>query len=170
MRRETELVLEGGLFAGLIGYFTIVLFFVVVNIVGGHSPFETAALLGSALFFGLQDPSRLEITPAAVLTFNMVHALVMLVIGFITSWLVTKSEQYPVSQYVVLVALVFVGFHLFGAVYFFASPLMGSGAWLPIAVASIAAAIAMGGYLLWLHPALRQQLRQVPMGEVPHTS
>lgn len=170
MRRETEVILEGGLFAGLIGYFTIVLFFAVFNLIGGHSPFETAALLGSALFFGLQDSSQLQITPAAVLTFNMVHALVMLAVGFATSWLVSKSEKYPVSQYVVLVALVFVGFHLFGAVYFFASPLMGSGAWFPIVIASIAAAMAMGGYLLWLHPALRQQLRHIPMGEVPHTS
>jgi hypothetical protein len=143
-----------------------VLFFVLVNLVGGHSPFETAALLGSALFFGLKDPSQLVITPGAVLTFNMVHALVMLAVGFVGSWLVAKSEKYPISHYAVLVALIFVGFHLFGAVYFFASPLMGSGAWLPIAVASIAAAITMGAYLLWLHPALRQQLRQIPMGAV----
>ena len=167
MRKETEIVLQGGLFAGLIGYFTIVLFFVVFNLVGGHSPFYTAALLGSALFFGLQDPALLQITPAAVLTFNMVHALVMLAVGFVTSWLVGKSEKYPVSHYAVLVALIFVGFHLFGAVYFFASPLMGSGAWLPIALASVAAAFTMGGYLLWLHPALRNQLTRIPMGEVP---
>jgi len=109
------------------------------------------------------------VTPAAVLTFNMVHALVMLVVGLVTSWLVTKSEKYPLGYYALLVALIFVGFHLFGAAYFFASPLMGSAAWLPIAVASICAAITMSAYLLWFHPALRQQLRRVPMGEVPHT-
>ncbi len=170
MRKETEVILQGGLFAGLIGYFTIVLFFAAINVVGGHSPFQTAALLGGALFFGLEDPAQFVITPAAVLTFNMVHALVMLAVGFVASWLVAKSEKYPVSQYAVLVALVFVGFHLFAAVYLFASPVLGTGAWLPIAVASIAAAITMGGYLLWLHPALREQLRSVPMGEVPHTS
>lgn len=169
MRKETEVILQGGLFAGLIGYFTIVLFFAVFNVVTGHSPFYTAALLGSALFFHLQDPAQLQITPAAVLTFNMVHALVLLAVGFVTSWLIGKSEKYPVGQYAVLVALIFVGFHLFGAVYFFASPLMGSGAWLPIALASVAAACTMGGYLLWLHPALRQQLQRIPMGEVPHT-
>lgn len=169
MRKETEVILQGGLFAGLIGYFTIVVFFALVNLVGGHSPFQTAALLGSALFFGLEDPTQLQITPAAVLTFNMVHALVMLAVGFVASWLVAKSEKYPLSHYAVLVALIFVGFHLFAAVYFFAAPLMGSSAWLPIAVASVAAAITMGWYLLWLHPALRQQLRQIPMGEVPGT-
>lgn len=169
MRKETEIILEGGLFAGLIGYFTIVLFGAVVNVAGGHSPFQTAALLGSALFFGLRDASQLEVTPAAVLTFNMVHALVMLAAGFVMSWLVAKSEKYPLSHYAVLVALVFIGFHLFGAAYFFASPLLGPGSWLPIGLAGVAAAITMGGYLLWLHPALREQLRHIPMGEVPHT-
>lgn len=170
MRKETEVILQGGLFAGLIGYGTIVVFFAVFNLIGGHSPFQTAALLGSALFFGLRDPGQLVVTPAAVLTFNMVHALVMLAVGFLTSWLVAKSEKYPVFQYVVLVVLVFVGFHLYAAVYFFASPIMGSGAWLSIALASIAAAVTMGWYLLWIHPSLRRQLRDVPMGEVPGTS
>ena len=167
MRRETELVLRGGLFAGLIGYFTIVLFFAAYNVIGGNSPFETAALLGGALFFGLRDPAQLAVTPETVLTFNMVHALVVLGIGFLTSWLIAKAEKYPISQYAVLIALLFVGVHLFAAVYIVASPLMGSGAWLPIALASVAAAITMGWYLLWVHPALRQQLRDIPMGEVP---
>jgi hypothetical protein len=169
MRKETETILQGGLFAGLIGYFTIVLFMAVVNMLGGESPFQTVALLGSALFFGLRDASQLEITPAAVLTFNMVHALVMLAAGFVMSWLIAKSEKYPVTHYAVLVALVFVGFHLFGAAYFFASPLMGPASWLPIGLAGVAAAVTMGGYLLWLHPALRDQLKHIPMGEVPHT-
>jgi hypothetical protein len=167
MRTETEVVLRGGLFAGLIGYFTIVLFFATYNVIGGHSPFETAALLGGALFFGLRDPAQLVVTPATVLTFNMVHALVMLGIGFLTSWLVAKSEEYPLSQYAVLVALVFVSVHLFVAVYIFASPVMGSDAWFPIALASVAAAVTMGWYLLWIHPALRHQLRDLPMGDVP---
>jgi hypothetical protein len=167
VRTENEVVLRGGLFAGLIGYFTIVLFFGAYNVFGGRSPFETAALLGGALFFGLRDPAQLVVSPATVLTFNMVHALLMLGIGFLTSWLIAKSEKYPISQYVVLMALLFVGVHLFAAMYFFASPLMGSGAWFPIAVASVAAAVAMGWYLLWIHPALRHQLRDLPMGDVP---
>jgi hypothetical protein len=167
MRQETAVTLRGGLFAGLIGYFTIVVFFVVLNLIGGRSPFYTAALFGSALFFGLRDAAQLQITPAAVLAFNMVHALVMLAIGFLVSWLVAKSEKYPLSQYAVLVALIFVGFHLFVAVALFAMPLMGALGWVQLAVASAAAAIAMGWYLLRIHPLLRRELRDLPMGDVP---
>lgn len=167
MRQEQAVILRGGLFAGLIGYVTIVVFFAALNLISGHSIFYTAALLGSALFFELRDPTLLEITPAAVLTFNMVHLLVMMAVGFLMSWLIAKSEKYPLTQWAVLVALIFVGFHLFGAVVLFASPLMGSLAWIPIGLASAAAAVAMGWYLVRLHPFLREELRQVAMGDVP---
>lgn len=169
MRKETEVILRGGLFAGLIGYFTIVVFFAAVNLVAGRSPFHTAALFGSAMFFGLKDPAALVLTPAAVLTFNMVHALVMLAAGMVTSWLVALSEKYPVTQWAVLVALIFVGFHLFAAVQLFATPLMGALGWIQITAASVAAAGAMAWYLLGIHPQLRRELRDIAMGEVPPT-
>jgi hypothetical protein len=167
MRQETAVTLRGGLFAGLIGYCTIVVFFVVLNLIAGRSPFYTAALFGSALFFGLRDAADLQITPAAVLTFNMVHALVMLAVGFVASWLVSKGEKYPLSQYAALLVLIFVGFHLFAAVVLFAMPLRGPLGWVQIALASAAAAVAMGWYLLRIHPLLRAELRDLPMGDVP---
>jgi predicted tellurium resistance membrane protein TerC len=102
-----------------------------------------------------------------VLAFNMVHALVMLAVGFVASWLVALSEKYPLSQYAVLVALIFVGFHLFAAVLLFAMPLLGALGWVPLAISSAAAAVAMGWYLLRIHPALRAELKNIPMGTVP---
>lgn len=167
MRQETAVTLRGGLFAGLVGYGTIVLFFAILNVVVGRSPFYTAALLGSALFFGLRDAAHLEVTPAAVLAFNMVHAVVMLAVGFLASWLVAQGERHPVSQWAVLVALIFVGFHLFAVVALFAMPLMSAAGWVQLVLASAAAAIAMGWFLLRIHPRLRAALREIPMGEVP---
>ena len=167
MRAEREIMLRGGLFAGLIGYGTIVAFFAVLNVIAGRSVFYTAALFGSALFFGLEDPASLEITPAAVLTFNMVHMLVMLATGMATSWLFAKSEKYPLTQWAVLVALIFIGFHLFAAVALFAAPLLGSFGWAEVLMASVLAGVGMAWYLLRLHPFLRRELREIAMGEVP---
>jgi hypothetical protein len=39
--------------------------------------------------------------------------------------------------------------------------------WWHIGIASLAAAIGMGWYLLASHPFLRRELREVPMGDVP---
>jgi hypothetical protein len=170
MRKQTGDVLLSGLYTGLIGYFTIVVFFAVLNVVAGRSPFHTAALLGSTLFFDLRHPADLIVTAPPVLAFNMVHALVLLAAGGVMSWLVALGERYPVSQWAVLVALIFVGFHLFAAIQLFAAPLMGALGWLQITAASVAAAAAMGWFLLERHPMLRRELHDFTMGDVPPTA
>ncbi len=167
MRAESKLTLTGGLYAGLIGYGTVVVVVAVMNVLGGRSPFHTAALFGSALFYGLDDPAQVHITAGPVLSYNMVHMLVFLGLGLIASWLVTLAEKYPTAQYVVLVVLVAVAFHVFAGLVFFASPLLGRGAWTIIGIGTVAGAVLMGGYLFWLHPALRRELRDIPMGDVP---
>lgn len=165
MRAETKLVLNSGLFAGLLGYATIVVFFVLLNLLVGRSIFYTAALFGSAMFYGLEDPAQLVVAPGPVLSFNMVHLLTFLAVGFVTSWLVEEAEEHPAARYVILVALIFIAAHLYAALLLFAQPLMASSAWWQIGIASLAAAAAMGWYLLRLHPRLRRELREIPMGE-----
>lgn len=166
MRTETRLVFGHGLAAGLIGYATVVVFFGVVNLLAGRSVFYTAALLGSALFQGLRDPSLLEITPGTVLTYNMVHALVFVGLGMLASWLVAKTEQFPVLWLLILLGLIFVAVHVYTALVFSAEPLMGGVAWWQVGLSSLAAAFLMGWYLLTQHPALRQELKEIAASDV----
>jgi hypothetical protein len=165
MRAATKQAWTGGLYAGLLGYLVVVVFLALVNLLAGRSPFYTAALFGSALFYGLRDPAALVITPGAVLTYNMVHALAFLVLGQVVSWLVTEAERHPVLRYVVLVALIFVAVHVYGFLLLFAHPLLAGAAWWQLGAASVLAAAAMGGYLLWAHPALRKSLAEMPIGD-----
>ena len=165
MRPETKLMLRGGLFAGLLGYGTVVVVFAAANVLGGRSPFHTPAMLGSAMFYGLQDPATLVVTPGPVLAYNMVHVLAFVVLGMLAAWLVAVSERYPAARFLALFVLVFVGGHVYAALLIFAEPLLRGSAWLVIAVASIAAAVVMGWYLLRLHPSLRSGLSEVPLGE-----
>ncbi len=167
MRAESKRVLLGGLYASLIGYGTAVVVVAAINVLAGRSPFHTAALFGSVLFYGLEDPARLHVAAAPVLAYNMLHMLVFLGLGFLASWLVTLAEKYPTAQYFVLVVLVAVGFHVFAGLLFFASPLLGNGAWLVVGLGTLAAAATMGWYLFRLHPALRRELREIPMGDAP---
>ena len=166
MTETTKLVLVGGLVSGLIGYGTVVLVVSLLNVLGGRSPFYTAAMFGSALFYGLRDPMSLVIDPGPVLAYNMVHLLAFLGIGFLASWLVALAERYPAAQYMMLVALIFVAFHIFAALMLFAEPLLGGSAWLTVGVAGVAAVLLMGWYLLKTHPLLKAALEQIPMGEV----
>lgn len=165
MRAETRTVLAGGLFAGLLGYVVVVVVMAVLNVVAGRSAFYTAAMFGSAIFYGLEDPAALQIAPGPVLAYNMLHVLAFLALGLLTSWLVAKAEAYPIARFVILFVLIFVAAHVYGAGVIFAQPLLGPSAWWELGVGSVAAAVAMGWYLLRLHPALRRGLREIPMGE-----
>lgn len=170
MRVQTRDTLIGGLWAGLIGYGAVVVVVGLLNLLAGRSAFYTAALFGSALFYHLQNPALLDVSPGPVLAYNMVHMLAFLVIGYFASWLVALAERFPTAIYLILVLLLFVGFHVYFALALLARPLLGEVAWWQIGAGSFAAVVGMGWYLLTAHPALRRELRDIPMGEVPPTS
>ncbi|HEY7684859.1 MAG TPA: hypothetical protein VH833_02010 [Gemmatimonadales bacterium] len=167
MRAQTRDTLIGGLWAGIIGYGAVVVVVALLNVLSGRSPFHTAALFGSALFYHLRDPAALIVAPGPVLAFNMVHMVVFLGLGLFCSWLVSLAERFPTTQYLVLVLLLFVAFHVYFAMAFLTRPLLGEVVWWHIGVSSLAAAIGMGWYLLAAHPLLRRELNELPMGEAP---
>ena len=115
----------------------------------------------------MSDPAQLEITPAPIFAYNMVHMLAFLVLGLLASWLVSKAEQYPAAQFFILFLLIFVAAHTYAALLFFARPLLGSSSWWEIGIASAIAAGAMAWYLWRKHPLLRRELSEIPMGAVP---
>jgi hypothetical protein len=164
MRTHTRRALADGLFTGLIGYATVVAVFAALNLLAGRSPFFTPALFGSALFYGLEDASDLRIMAGPVLAYNMVHVLGFLAIGMWSSWLVTQADRHPVFRYLVGFTLVFTAAHVYAALVLFAIPLVDGGDALGIGASSVAAATAMGWYLMRRHPALRWRLGAVPLG------
>jgi hypothetical protein len=165
MRDSTERVLTEGLFTGLIGYGTAIVVIAAVDLMAGRSPFYTPALFGATLFYRLDDPYALIVSPGPVLAYNMVHLVAFLGLGLAAAWSARLAERYPSAQYLVLVLLLFVAFHVYAALLFFAQPLLGSAGWWKLGAGSVAAAIAMGVFLLRRHELLRRELREIPMGE-----
>ena len=165
MRDDTERLWSEGLFTGLVGYATTLAVVGVVDLVAGRSMFYTPAMFGATLFYGLADPYVLVVVPGPVLAYNMVHLLVFLVLGLAAAWCVGLAERHPTALYLVLVLLLFVAFHLYVALLFFAQPLLGAEGWWKLGLGSVAAAITMGMFLLVRHDLLRRELREIPMGE-----
>jgi hypothetical protein len=165
MRTETKRVLAGGLFAGLIGYAAVVVLFAVINLAAGRSPFHTPAVFGAALFYGLDDPSSLRITAGPVLAYNMVHILAFAALGLLGSWLAAQAERHPAVRFAVLFLLLFVAGHLYVALLIFAQHLLTGAVWLQVGFVSVAAAVAMGWYLLAVYPVLRADLTSIPLGD-----
>lgn len=157
MKSERSWVVEG-LVAGLIGYGTVVVLFALVNLLGGETLFHTPALLGSALFFGLRDPSALVPGPAPVIAYNGVHILVSLLIGLGASWLVFQTERNRPLWF--LVFFVFLAGFIYSLVVMgvFAAEIVHVLSWPVILAANIAAGITAGGYLWRRHATLLKEL------------
>ncbi len=87
MKPEKSEVFAQGLVAGFLGYATVVGFFALLNALAGKSVFFTAALLGSALFYGARDLAHVAVAAGPVLSYNGVHLLVFVAFGVAAAWL-----------------------------------------------------------------------------------
>jgi hypothetical protein len=153
MRTENSWILEG-LLAGLIGYVTVVVVFGVLNLISGKALFHTAALLGSALFYGTRDAAQVAAGPGPIFAYNGVHILASLLIGLGAAWLIFQTDKNR--------PLWFVAFFIFLAGFIISLAVMGIFtaelvhllSWSLILVANLAAGVTAGGYLWWRHSRL----------------
>jgi hypothetical protein len=149
-------ILGTGLVAGCLGYATIVAIFAAANLLAGRSPFHTAAVLGGALFQGVQDPSRVTVAPSHVLAYNGLHLLVFLLLGLVGSWLASIADRGFHLWFVALFWFLFIAFHLTAAVQGLATPLRSALPNAAVWAAGLAASVVMAAYLVRVHPGLRR--------------
>lgn len=160
---ERRSIFFEGLALGVIGYLTIAVFFAVVNLMGGHSPFRTAAVLGQSLVSGAAE-GPVDFRP--VVAYNALHAIVFVGIGLAVAWLVAQAERHP--QFWLLVFLLAVIGMMLMVPFFFlvAVPAAAALPWWSVIVANLLAAIAMGVYLARQHPGLGGRIAAQPDGTV----
>ena len=157
MKASSSWVPEG-LVTGLIGYVTVVALFGVLNLLAGEAIFHTAALLGSALFFGLRDASALTTDPGPIIAYNGIHIFVSLLIGLGASWLVFQADKNRPLWFVVF--FVFLAGFIYSLVIMgvLAAELVPLLSWPVILVANLAAGATAGGYLWLRHRKLLTEL------------
>jgi hypothetical protein len=154
--REHQTIKEG-LVGGLLGAMAVMAWFLVIDIARGQLMFTPAAL-GSAIFFGARGVAEVQITPATVFGYTLLHLAAFLAVGFLASALAIAEEKEP---HVLLgVGLLFVTFEvlLIGLLAIAASWLLDALNWWAILTANLIAAGVMGAYLWHEHPKLREEL------------
>lgn len=103
-------VLREGLVAGLLGYLAVVVVVALLDLVRGRAAFDTARVLGTALF---GDPEGTGWGP--VFAWNGVHLLASLAVATLGAGLVLASEHYRGFWYFALMALITVAVGAIGA-------------------------------------------------------
>jgi hypothetical protein len=152
-----------GVIVGLLGASAIAVWFLIVDAVA-REPFFTPAMLGSALFVGLDDPLAVELAVAPVLAYSMVHVLSFVVVGLLASALACQAERSPSTLFLAVVLFAVFGFGFFTIWTILGPPILGALAWWSVAIGNGIAALGMGYYLWRRHPRLREQLAAHPLG------
>ena len=160
MKRQTAEAAVQGLVAGLIGYLTVALLFAALNVIAGRSPFYTAAAMGSSLFYGATGPADVLIEPGPIIAYNGIHMLSLLIIGWISAFLLTQIEEHHGLWYFVF--FVFLAGFLYSLVLvgIVGSEIMGAVSWWAVVVSNFLWATTMGWYLLMMHSRLLGELQR----------
>ena len=158
-------VVRDGLIVGLIGYAAVALFYSIFDLFAARGALHTVNMLGRALFRGLRDPSVLLFPVqndwTAILSYNAMHLIVALAIGFFVAWLVASAEEKPAQRPTVRVLIVAGYLVTVIVVGVLTSPIRELLPWWSIMVANAAAAAMAGAYLVARHPGLWRRVALV---------
>ncbi|MGH7652347.1 MAG: hypothetical protein ACREMS_10970 [Gemmatimonadaceae bacterium] len=160
--RDHQFIREG-VITGCIGATAIALWFLVVDVVGGH-PFYTPDFLGQGLVSVLGKTSMPDTRFVHVAAYTVFHYLAFILVGILLTVIVHQAARTPGILAGLLVALVVMtmGFYMIAAA--FAHSALGGLAWPQIFIANIIAAILMLGYLWRTHPLLSGHLKRALEG------
>ena len=106
-------IMREGFLAGLIGAAAVAVWFLLIDVLAGQ-PFYTPAMLGSALFWSLRDPSLVEITFPAVIGYTLLHVVLFSLAGTVAAALAAMVDKFPTTLFLVIVffAIFEVGFYI----------------------------------------------------------
>ncbi len=143
---------------GLLGAATIMIWFLILDVVNGR-PLYTPTVLGTALV--QHGPVSLDDAPvsvAMVLLYTLVHVLAFCVIGYVAAWLFAVAERHPTYIFGLLLFIIFF-FCGFVSVMLLAEPTVLEVLTVPAVLAgNLLAAFVLGRYLWRRHPLDLRQL------------
>jgi len=122
-------------------------------------------MLGSAVFWGVHDPSQVVIEYSRIIGYSMIHVSAFIVVGVVAAALAAEVEVAPPTLYLLVVFFAVFEFGFYVTVAILAQPLLGSLAWWNVAIGNAIAALGMGYYLWREHPKIGEELRKHPLGE-----
>src|SRR2546430_13055078 len=127
-RMQLTRILREGFVAGCLGAAAVALWFLIVDTINGR-PFFTPAMLGSAVFWGVHDPSQVVIEYSRIIGYTMIHVSAFIVVGVVAAAPAAQVEVGPPALYLPRGVFPGFGFGFFRTVAVLAQPLLGSLAW-----------------------------------------
>jgi hypothetical protein len=157
----TRIVREG-LAAGLLGAASVALWFLLYDTAAGM-PLRTPALLGSALFHGLRDPSALVIGWPVVLEYTLVHGAAFVAFGWMAAALLALADREPRLLFVFIMLFCCFEVFTFAMISVLAHWLLETIAWWTILAGNLIASVVMLGCFLRGHRVTWREFLHAPL-------
>lgn len=156
--------LREGIVGGLLAAASVAVWFLILDVAGGH-PFATPLRLGESVasfFGGTGGGSAL----AYVLGYTLFHVIAFTISGIFVSAIVNRAEAEPSLLFGLLI--IFVAFELgwYGlSAILSGEQAYGTIAWYQVMVANLIAATTLGFYMYRRHPALMARASAAVSGD-----
>jgi hypothetical protein len=157
----TRIVREG-LFAGFLGAAAVAIWFLLYDTAAGV-PLRTPALLGSALFHGLRDPSALVIGWPVVLEYTLVHGAAFIAFGWMAAALLALADREPRLLFVFIMLFCCFEVFTFAMISVLAHWLLETIAWWTILAGNLIASVVMLGCFLRGHRVAWREFLHAPL-------
>jgi len=157
----TRIVREG-LAAGFLGAAAVAIWFLLYDTAAGV-PLRTPALLGSALFHGLRDPSALVIGWPVVLEYTLVHGAAFIAFGWMAAALLALADREPRLLFVFIMLFCCFEVFTFAMISVLAHWLLETIAWWTILAGNLIASVVMLGCFLRGHRVAWREFLHAPL-------
>ncbi len=162
MTRHHHSFARESLITGLLGAAAVALWFLVVDLIGGR-PLSTPSVLGQVILFGKTDPVVSPVLWPALFAYTSLHLAAFLVFGMLVTWLVFQSDRSGLALFALFMLSVAFEVFFLGLVAMLSLGTTLFPAWSVLGANGLAI-VAMAGYLIARHPALRRRLARDPLG------
>jgi hypothetical protein len=154
MRRSTANILATGLVAGLVGFATVSICFVLLDLASGRGFWFTPSLLGGVLFQGPTQTCEVYPVASVIAGYSAIHLLVFLALGCLAAWVFSLTAARPWFWSGALLLFIIVAIHLSSVVLIGLASVSDCFSLYYVIAATAVAAATMFGYLLKEHRGL----------------
>jgi len=158
-------ILLDGLFTGMIGAIAVALWFLILDVAGGH-PLRTPALLGSVLLGHGTPTAEVVMDPIAIAAYTAFHFVAFVVVGVVFAYLMTLFERFPIVFFVLLVLFACLQVGVFALDAVLGSRVIGRLQPWSVVVANLLAAAGMAYYQWKRHPSVLRKIETLWQDEV----
>jgi hypothetical protein len=158
-------IIGEGTDVGLIGGVAVAGWFLALDTLAGH-PFQTPSLLGQVVILGDRTPEP-QLQFGAILFYTAFHFIVFALIGMGLVALVHWGIENPVVRYALLPVFLVFEVLFYGFLGVMSERTHELFPFWAVVSANTLAAVCMGFYLWWRHPAFRESIRNTPLGAAP---